>query len=792
MISVSRLDQTSLLEHAVGTRMTKRCPDRPAERRSFVVAPTKKRSMKTASFLPLRLIVVALAGMFAAAETARSRARAAEADTASPATVAGKTEPDAPQPGTDIPEVIPGTGTQLSEPLRELIRLAERGLGDDVLIAWARRFPMTFTLSPEEIVYLSDLGISEEVIKVLIEHKGNGATAPVSPPASPVPPINPQVGSLTPAPVAPSVAIQAAPEFDTPPAPATQTVYIERPAPVVEYNYFYTSLAPYGAWVEIDGYGRCWRPTVAVVDRSWRPYGHRGRWVYTNCGWYWHSDYSWGWAPFHYGRWWNHPGHGWIWKPDLVWAPAWVTWRWSDSYCGWAPLPPGAHYRHGVGLTYVHSPSLRVGVSFDFGLTPDCYTFIPSWRFRDRHPWRHRLGHREVVNVINQTTIINNITHDDRRVIVNEGPGRDRIRTVTRSEIPRVTLRDTPAEAGRPIRSERLLADGTEMAVYRPVSPDRPDPSSDRGNRRDELPRTPGSGRITLNEEKPGNNGAHLAGPSAASPGRSGVPISRSAVPSIRPPSPVSLPAAPEINPGTRAEPTGRNEVSRSGNVSRLPAPTPSNSRPSLMNPTVAQPAPTTVPSTRVERHPAAPISSQVGNPVPASAPPAITPPLMHQRPAYTVRTPTVAVPVPNSTTPNPAYSILPAPLPSVSPVNNRRYEIPRTPEMAPAVTPRYAPAGPSPAAAPNRAYLPPSTPVQPGTLPSPATSVAPGRDYGNTRSVPPSSTMQTAPAPRPAPSGVAPSSSYNRAPMAAPSVARPPQGSSQSRPGPINSRNNP
>ncbi len=792
MISVSRLDQTSLLEHGVGTRKTKGRPDRPADKAVRLSGvPIEKGRMKTASLLPVRLTALALAGLFAA-ETTRSRARAAEADPASAATAAAKTAPEAPLPGTEIPEVIPGTGTPLSEPLRELIRLAERGLGDEVLIAWVRRFPMTFTLSPEEIVYLSDLGISEEVIKVLIEHKGNGATSPTPPPASVVPPINPQVGSITPAPAAPSVAIQAAPEFDAPPTAANQTVYIERPAPIVEYNYFYTSLAPYGAWVEIDGYGRCWRPTVAVVDRSWRPYGHRGRWMYTNSGWYWHSDYSWGWAPFHYGRWSNHPGHGWIWKPDLVWAPAWVTWRWSDSYCGWAPLPPGAHYRHGVGLTYAHSPSLRVGVSFDFGLTTDCYTFIPSWRFRDRHPWRHRLGHREVVNVINQTTIINNITHDDRRVIINEGPGRDRIRAVTRSEIPRVTLRDTPAEPGRPIRSERLLAGGTEMAVYRPVSPERPDPSSDRGNRRDELPRALGPGRNTLNEERPRNNGASLAGPSPASPTRSGVPISRSAVPSIRPQNPASMPAGPEINTGARSDQAGRNEVRRSGDVSRVPAPTAAESRPGLMNPAVTRPMPATVPSTRVERQPAAPVSSQVGSPASPSGTPSITPPLMHQRPSYTVRTPTVAAPAPNQTTPNPTYSIQPAPMPSAPAVNHRRYEIPRAPEAAPTVTPRYAPAGPSPAATPNRTYPSPSAPIQPRTFPNPATSVAPGRDYGNTRSVPTPSAVQTAPRPVQAQPSVAPSPSSGRAPMAAPSVARTPQGSSQSRPGPIGSRNNP
>src|SRR5262249_52638777 len=30
----------------------------------------------------------------------------------------------------------------------------------------------------------------------------------------------------------------------------------------------------------------------------------------------------------------------WCWEPGYVWGPAWVTWAWTDTYVGWAPLPP--------------------------------------------------------------------------------------------------------------------------------------------------------------------------------------------------------------------------------------------------------------------------------------------------------------------------------------------------------------------------------------------------------------------------------------------------------------------
>ena len=147
-----------------------------------------------------------------------------------------------------------------------------------------------------------------------------------------------------------------------------------------------TPSTPYGTWVDVDGYGRCWRPSVVVYNPGWQPYCDHGHWVYTDCGWYWFSDYSWGWAPFHYGRWFRDPRWGWCWAPDTVWGPSWVTWRYSDNYCGWAPLPPRAVYREGVGFFY---NGVAVGVGFDFGLSWNCFAFVPIGHFCDPHPCRY-------------------------------------------------------------------------------------------------------------------------------------------------------------------------------------------------------------------------------------------------------------------------------------------------------------------------------------------------------------------------------------------------------------------
>ncbi|MGC3998471.1 MAG: hypothetical protein QM767_13795 [Anaeromyxobacter sp.] len=105
----------------------------------------------------------------------------------------------------------------------------------------------------------------------------------------------------------------------------------------VNLDTFQGSLAPYGQWVNVAGYGMVWRPHVAA---GWRPY-YYGRWEWTNEGWLWVSDEPFGWAAYHYGRWTYDGYYGWVWVPGYQWAPAWVTWRYSGDVVGWAPLGPG-------------------------------------------------------------------------------------------------------------------------------------------------------------------------------------------------------------------------------------------------------------------------------------------------------------------------------------------------------------------------------------------------------------------------------------------------------------------
>jgi hypothetical protein len=67
----------------------------------------------------------------------------------------------------------------------------------------------------------------------------------------------------------------------------------------VSFNYFHSSLSPYGRWYSHPRYGRIWRPYGLAV--GWRPYTY-GRWVWTDdYGWMWMSYYDWGWARLHLG-----------------------------------------------------------------------------------------------------------------------------------------------------------------------------------------------------------------------------------------------------------------------------------------------------------------------------------------------------------------------------------------------------------------------------------------------------------------------------------------------------------
>ena len=83
-----------------------------------------------------------------------------------------------------------------------------------------------------------------------------------------------------------------------------------------------------------------------------------------------------------------------------------------------------------------------VTANFNFGLAPASFNFISFQYFCDPHPYRHRLPSHNVTQVFNKTTIINNFGAGSHNTVINHGIAPERITSVTKTEIRKVSIRD--------------------------------------------------------------------------------------------------------------------------------------------------------------------------------------------------------------------------------------------------------------------------------------------------------------------------------------------------------------
>lgn len=212
---------------------------------------------------------------------------------------------------------------------------------------------------------------------------------------------------------------------------------------------FYAPLSAYGEWISVPAFGKCWHPRG--LEAGWRPYT-RGAWIWTDVGWYWASDEPFGWAAYHYGSWVDDSSYGWVWIPGLDWAPAWVTWRFSEDYIGWAPCGPNRTT-----------------------LPASMFVFADIHRFRS-----HRFGPNDLAGnnseLFNRTTVVQNFPREtrrfdgiDRTVVTDPGPGIEPIQRATgqtfvpesiqivikQSPIPQVIPR-SEGIGGTPVRDPAL------------------------------------------------------------------------------------------------------------------------------------------------------------------------------------------------------------------------------------------------------------------------------------------------------------------------------------------------
>lgn len=178
----------------------------------------------------------------------------------------------------------------------------------------------------------------------------------------------------------------------------------------VSFQVFYDNLSAYGSWVNNSNYGYVWAPSVS---RGFMPYATNGYWILTDYGWSWYSYYSWGWAPFHYGRWFYDPFYGWVWVPGNEWAPAWVTWRWSDGYYGWAPIAPG------ISITFANS------YNYHQYIPNQHWRFVRQKDFGIRNIHQNYVGADRYLSLINKSSPIQNFREDrTRNTTYNTGPAK--------------------------------------------------------------------------------------------------------------------------------------------------------------------------------------------------------------------------------------------------------------------------------------------------------------------------------------------------------------------------------
>jgi hypothetical protein len=318
----------------------------------------------------------------------------------------------------------------LSPALQEVAKLAQAHLGDDVIVAYINNSRASYTtLSADEIVYLKGQGVSQNVISLLLQKGSGGApAAPASTGSAPPPPPPSQPEATAPG-AAPTVnSPTAAPPWAEPPevgsaAPTAAPVPAPAAEPAVNFDYFQQQLSPYGSWINVPGYGECWQPYG--IAYGWRPYYDNGYWVYTDAGLYWQSDYAWGTIPFHYGRWAYAGGYGWVWAPAYEYGPAWVFWRHSGDYVGWAPLPYGAVYVDGGWGWHGH----RYAAEFDFGFGPSFFIFVGSGHLWE-HDYHHYTLRGDEFHTVFRASAINGF-HNDHGRFVYEGLDREHLERMT-------------------------------------------------------------------------------------------------------------------------------------------------------------------------------------------------------------------------------------------------------------------------------------------------------------------------------------------------------------------------
>jgi len=212
-------------------------------------------------------------------------------------------------------------------------------------------------------------------------------------------------------------------------------------------SYFYDYLSTHGIWVYHSRYGYIWIPEVRTYN--WRPYTY-GQWVWTDYGWTWISSFDWGWVPFHYGRWGRDAQLGWFWVPGNLWGPAWVVWRSSHLYIGWAPLPPDVPFIPGKGIH-----------TLPYSLNAYNWIFINGRYFLNSRLSRYILPVERNRTIIYKTSLKARIEVENDRII-NRALDESFVRSITKRRVTKYSLQDKDKAGPSKVRVNRL-------EIFRPM-----------------------------------------------------------------------------------------------------------------------------------------------------------------------------------------------------------------------------------------------------------------------------------------------------------------------------------
>jgi hypothetical protein len=117
--------------------------------------------------------------------------------------------------------------------------------------------------------------------------------------------------------------------------------------------------------------------------------------------------------------------------PGEEWAPAWVSWRTSKNYVGWAPLPPEARFDRKSGI--------RNWADNYYDIGPDQYAFVPGDEFGSRRIQRSVVPVERNVTIVIETTNVTNITYANA-TIIDQGPNYEEMRSHSQQPIERYRL----------------------------------------------------------------------------------------------------------------------------------------------------------------------------------------------------------------------------------------------------------------------------------------------------------------------------------------------------------------